>query len=357
MIASGPHAPPERERGYSLLEILIALGIGLLVITGMLKILSGTNQTYRLNSNLSRIQENARFAIELLTRESRMAGYWGCTSDVAPHNALVTPNSYSWAFNDRIRGFDNSDHASWPATFQSAALPGTDALVISGIDATAHTVEYHLPCDSRFKIAQSHDLASNEVAFVTDCVQGAIFQITAASTSDRTLTHDSGTGTIGNSTPCLDGNCGGACATSWYAYPPGSLLARIRAMAFFIGTGANGEPALFWELLNRGATTTRAELVNGVENLQILYGRDTDADRVANQYLTASAVEAAGAWGEIVQLRIALLLRSVDNVRSAPDTNTYTLAETPVAATGTTVTHPADYRLRKMATTTIQLRN
>ncbi|MBF0190703.1 MAG: PilW family protein [Magnetococcales bacterium] len=354
--------PPETRRqrhqgGFSLMELLIALGLGLVVISGILTILSSTKQTYRLNDNLSRIQENGRFAMELLSRELRMAGYWGCISNVTPINVLVTPNAFSWAFNTQVTGFDNSSYASWPSAFRSAALPGTDAIVVSGIDPTAYTVESHNACSAQFKIAQSHDLNPDEVAFVTDCVQGAIFQITNANQSNRTLVHNTGTGSIGNVTKCLGGDCGGACASAWHAYPPGSMLARIRSMAFFIGTGRNGEPALYWEVLNRGNATARAELVNGVENLQILYGLDTDSDQVANRYLTADAVESAGNWSQIVSVRIGLLLRSLDNVRSAPDTTPYTLAETIIASSGTTVTHPADSRLRKVATTTIQLRN
>ncbi|MBF0270708.1 MAG: PilW family protein [Magnetococcales bacterium] len=356
MSPPGPRHP-QRQQGFSLLEILIALGVGLIVITGMLTILSSTKQTYRLHDNLARIQENGRFAMELLSRELRMAGYWGCVSDVTPINVLVTPNAFSWAFNTQVTGFDNSTYASWPAAFRSAALPGTDAIVVSGIDPTAYTVESHNPCSAQFKIAQSHDLNPDEVAFVTDCVQGAIFQITNANQNNRTLVHNSGTGSIGNVTKCLGGNCGGACASAWHAYPPGSMLARIRAMAFFIGTGLNGEPALYWEMLNRGDSTSRAELVNGVENMQILYGLDTDSDHVANQYLTANAVEGSGNWSQIVSVRIGLLLRSPENVRSAPDTTPYTLAETVIATSSTPVTHPADSRLRKVATTTIQLRN
>ncbi|MBF0126574.1 MAG: PilW family protein [Magnetococcales bacterium] len=339
-----------KNRGFTLIEIMIALTIGLVLISGMLKILSSTRQTYLLNENISRLQENARFAMEVISREIRMAGYWGCVSNVTPINVLNTPNAYSWAFNRKVRGYDHASPATFPAAFQSDALAGSDAIVLSGIDPDPFTIESHNACSAQFKLAQNHDLNDDEIVCVTDCVQGAIFQITNANQANRTIVHNTGTGTIGNATKCLGGECGGACATAWHEYGPDAMLARIRALAFYIGTGSNGEPALFWEILNRGSASTPAELVNGVENLQILYGLDGDGDKVANQYLTADGVESANGWDSVVSVRIGLLMRTGDFIRSQPDSGTNTLA-------GTTVSHTADYRIRRVVTSTIQLRN
>ncbi|MBF0631047.1 MAG: PilW family protein [Magnetococcales bacterium] len=343
--------------GFSLVELMVALTVGLILLTGLVKIFSSTRQTYQLNSNLARLQENARFAVELMSREIAMAGYWGCISDVSPINVLNTPNNYSWAFNDRVRGYDNSSPSSFPSAFQSDVLTGTDAIVLSGIDPDPFTIESHNACSAQFKLAQSHDLLDDEIVFVTDCMQGAIFQITNANQANQTIVHNTGTGTIGNYTKCLGGNCGGACATTWYEYGPDAMLARFRAVAFYIGTGASGEPALFWEVLNRGGTTSAGELVDGVENLQILYGRDTDADGVANQYVTSVVIDAADDWSDVVSVRFGLLLRTTDNVRSGLDSTTYTIAGTDIGVSGTTVTHASDLRVRKVAGTTIQLRN
>ncbi|MEO5326987.1 MAG: PilW family protein [Magnetococcus sp. THC-1_WYH] len=357
LFSRGRRASARGDAGFSLIELMIALTIGLILLTGLLKIFSSTRQTYQLNSNLARLQENARFALEIMSREIAMAGYWGCTSDVSPINVLVTPNNYEWAFNDRIRGYDNSDLASFPTAFQAEAWTGTDALVVSGLDPDPFTIESHNACSAQFKIAQSHDLLDDEIVFVTDCTQGAIFQITNANQANKTIVHNTGTGSIGNSTKCLGGDCGGSCSTSWYEYGPDAFLARFRAVAFYIGTGASGEPALFWEVLNGASSSSAAELVDGVENLQVLYGRDTDADGIANQYVTAAVVEAAADWSNVVTVRLGLLFRTNDPVRSGLDTTTYTIAGTDIGVSGTVVTHPSDFKVRKVAGTTIQLRN
>ena len=96
-------------------------------------------------------------------------------------------------------------------------------------------------------------------------------------------------------------------------------------------------------------------LVDGVENMQILYGVDTSTplDRFANDpFVTAGQVPANGGWTNVVSVRIALLLNTVNNVSTQDDTKSYNL-------NGVTVAAEADgLRLRRHRfMTTINLRN
>ena len=67
-----------KQAGFSLVEIMIALLIGLFLMGGILQMFSASQQTYRMQSNLARLQENGRFALDFLARDIRTAGYWGC---------------------------------------------------------------------------------------------------------------------------------------------------------------------------------------------------------------------------------------------------------------------------------------
>lgn len=64
-----------KQSGFSLVEIMIALLIGLFLLGGILQMFSASQQTYRMQSNLARLQENGRFALDFLSRDIRMAGY------------------------------------------------------------------------------------------------------------------------------------------------------------------------------------------------------------------------------------------------------------------------------------------
>lgn len=60
--------------GFSLIELMVALVLGLLVAGAALAILQSNQATYRSNEGLNRVQENARIAFELMSRDIRSAG-------------------------------------------------------------------------------------------------------------------------------------------------------------------------------------------------------------------------------------------------------------------------------------------
>jgi len=109
------------------------------------------------------------------------------------------------------------------------------------------------------------------------------------------------------------------------------------------------------------------ELVEGVENMQVLYGIDTDVpfnerDSIANEYVISSAVpdlDANGApdWSRVVSLRIALLANSVDERTSAPSPRTFNLLDFPVGSYDGNSAMPTDQKIRRVYTTTVLIRN
>ncbi|GAB6067344.1 hypothetical protein JCM13664_06620 [Methylothermus subterraneus] len=91
-----------------MVEILVALVIGLVLIAGVIQIYAANQQTYRVAEASSRIQENARFAMELLGRQLRMAGYRNNASqDFAMAFASVSFAGYSFNAGEIIRGTDD----------------------------------------------------------------------------------------------------------------------------------------------------------------------------------------------------------------------------------------------------------
>ncbi len=64
-----------RHRGFSLIELMIALVIGLFLMLGVIQIFAGSRLSYQVHEGIGRIQENGRFGIEILSRQIRMAGY------------------------------------------------------------------------------------------------------------------------------------------------------------------------------------------------------------------------------------------------------------------------------------------
>lgn len=76
-----------QQKGLTLIEIMIALLLGVFLIGGVLGIFVNTRETYRVEEALSRLQENGRFAMDFIGRDLRMAGYSFC-----PRASNIIPN-------------------------------------------------------------------------------------------------------------------------------------------------------------------------------------------------------------------------------------------------------------------------
>lgn len=127
-------------------------------------------------------------------------------------------------------------------------------------------------------------------------------------------------------------------------------VSAIQTNIFYIAPGegfnnAGNHPLSLWR---KSGLEPPVELVEGVENLQLLYGEDTDEDGVPNQYLQANFVSN---WANIVTVRVTVVTNSVDNVdATAPTTHGCVIQD---CITGENY----DGLLRRAYTQTIQMRN
>ncbi|MCP3675718.1 MAG: pilus assembly protein PilW, partial [Gammaproteobacteria bacterium] len=68
----------KKQRGISIVEIMIAVTISLILLAGIGQIYLSNKQTYRMTDAVSRLQESGRFAMNFITQSVRSAGHWGC---------------------------------------------------------------------------------------------------------------------------------------------------------------------------------------------------------------------------------------------------------------------------------------
>lgn len=333
-------AYPRQQQGLTLVEIMVALTIGMVLLGGVITILVSSQQTYRVNEALARIQENSRFAFQLLSRDIRMAGYMGCVGEgTVPVNTLNNSTDYLWNFGQPIQGYEATDSSWMPAlpTEITSPLSGRDILILRGVDGSDTRVISHPgggvdgPGSADLKVTVGSGLQDNDIVLVTDCLAAAVFQITNINTSagQDNIVHNTGSGAPGNATKNLGQSF------------EGGEVVRISTRSYYVRTNPSGNAALYWRRGNDDAE----ELVEGVENIQIDYGVDTSGNRAADVYQKANLV---GNWENVVSVRINLLMQSTeDNITSQPQTYTFKGA----------VTTPADRRLRKTYSTVIALRN
>lgn len=109
---------PRQQAGLTLVEIMIALLIGLFLIAGIIQLFINTKQTYRLQEALARLQENGRFAMDFIGRDIRMAGYKACPTNPKLVKAVAGTNGSEATLPDAsdILRLRRSDAACGSAT-------------------------------------------------------------------------------------------------------------------------------------------------------------------------------------------------------------------------------------------------
>jgi type IV pilus assembly protein PilW len=351
-----------KQKGLTLIELMIAMVIGLLLLGGTISMFISNKRVYREQENMGRLQENARFAIELLIHDIRMAGYTGCNdnaSDVTNHvNGGGSTSIFD--FSNAVEG--SEDGGNWLPSGSTEVIgsmvSGTDGISIRYLEDTGLDVipPYMVTTSSALHTAVDSGLVPGEIVGVADCNSADVFQISNSNPSGSgTVDHNTGTGTPGNATKPLDKR-----------YLGDATIVRFVSRRYYIGTGAWGGPSLFRNHFAQdkddsdsdGDTTEviqhSEELIEGVENMQILYGEDTTGDKVADTYVRADSITD---WTNIVSVRISLLMRTIkSNPQIGEDTATHQMLGGDFGG-GATIGPVNDFNRRRVFTATVQIRN
>ncbi|MCK5898128.1 MAG: prepilin-type N-terminal cleavage/methylation domain-containing protein, partial [Methylococcales bacterium] len=174
-----------KQSGMTLIEIMIAMLIGVFLLGGVMQIFMSSRQSYRMQDNLSRMQENGRFAMDFLTRDIRMAGHQGCTTKKAkrwldPKNPNPNPMPLTTVADGLgIIGRDNIQK-NWNAGFCGASgncTQGTDVFsahygdICSNLSADQNTpnANIQIPAPNRCNIKKY------DVLLISDCKSADIF--------------------------------------------------------------------------------------------------------------------------------------------------------------------------------------
>jgi type IV pilus assembly protein PilW len=366
-----------KSGGFSIIELLIAVTIGLIILSGVINVVLSAKNNKLEQEEISFIQDNARFVVETLSAEIRMAGYMGCSSPQSSYVANSIDGSFSgFVSTEGIEGFDGATSvAAFPLPLRTQATIGPDAFIVRrGDNSNELAVKSHVHTSATIDLYKQHNFKPGTPLMISDasCRYVGLFQVSgpaAASLPAGKIVHNTGSGTnnctkvIKASTgsfvcdpSCTATKCGGADATKTPGYTSGSKIMSFISRAYFVGPSSvyAGMPALKRQsLIMSGTLTTQSEeIAHGIEDMQLLYGVDTNADGDVNQYRTAAQmdVDANGVinnvdWQKVNSVRMALIFRSQAPVFSSNQTR---------VLNGITYN---DRYLRQAVNTTVVIRN
>lgn len=322
MSATRVGAAPARERGMTLIELMVSLTLGLFLTWGAYAVYFTSKGNYRAAEVMTRLQENARFALETVEPDLRLAGFWGRHSepglvDVAPGVAV---------------GCDGTDVTAW-ALDVAAPVAATDD-------------GYDLGCEP-FSAAR----AGSDVLVVRHA-------------SERTALPEAGTVQVHSDLALA--------AVFDDGIIPGGFdaVAETRDLvvhAYYVDESSAftpGTPSLRRQTLVDGGVVEDQEMITGVENLQVQFGLDTDGDGAVERYVDAdsAALDPAAAGfledARIVAVRLWMLVRAEESPDPAfRDAREYRPpdADDPVITPGDEL-YPAAFP-RIQVTKTVYLRN
>lgn len=343
-----------RDYGFSLVELMIASAIGLLLLSGLTMIFVNSSEASREQRKTSQQIENGRYAIDLLSQDLRLAGFYGHIYDMVSITASASPTDPCLkASGDRaemlkglrypVHGYAGTIDGTTPtsdadpnvATTTCAALTaanlknGSDVLVIRRADTNALAVG---------------DIAATDVFYIQSSAIQAEIQLGAGAAIAAGKKADGTTAAV-------------LYLTNGAATPPAAPIRRYHVRVYFVapcsvptggGTictgatddGGNPIPTLKRLELTSTGTITVVPLVEGIDYLKVEYGIDDAPSTInlATQLAGDASVDrfdptpAAADWPNVIAAKIYVLARNTEATRGYTDNKTYKLGSVDVPA-------------------------
>ncbi len=307
--------------GVNLIEIMVAMVIGLFLVLGATTLYVNTKKTSDVDDSMARLQETARYALSILETDVRMANYWGLSKDAAEFQNSAT--------NETV---DDTDPLTPDDDDIGKALEGSSAKDCG--ETTAFDVEryidgtnsgYTLDCDEHSEALETGDTLTVRRAGRTVATQAA----------DRVQICSARSGEVKIMTAAMP--CTGEVH---------DLITNI----YYVDKDSDqaaGYPSLRRKSLGSGPEFADVEIIPGVEDMQIQLGW---APPNAAGYPTSSAImylqpgnaALAQPGSQVIAVRVWLLIRSETPDNTFTDTRSYSYASRTTTPATTSLSTVAD---------------
>lgn len=303
----------QTQRGLSLIEMMISITIGLIILSAMTTLFSSQSKTRSELDKSNRMIDNGRYALEILSENMRMAGFYGSYVPSGTTTAATDPCTLADITNaatnlqvmlHHVHGYNAAVQAS-----QIAGVPLTGNCAFTYTAGNAKT----LKSGSDILVLRRTGTSASVAAATVTAAASTVLQVSNCTTDTSRYQIIAGDGA---KTAFHDKDCATAAS-----------LRPFIVQVYFVSPENNvgdGIPTLKRLELDQstGAFVT-TPLVEGIEYMQVDYGWDTNADGAADSYIAAPAADAD--WGNIVSVKINIIARNIETSAGHTDTKTYAL--------------------------------
>lgn len=389
-----------RMYGLSLVELMVALGISVLLLMGVVALFISSRASYETTERMSRIQENGRFALDQIAADIRAAGFNDCARStmgkreldyrinpmlapfpppdpdepVDPDAEPVPPPDLRWDFAEPLRGYNAAGDDGFVPALNPASInmnprpsPEGDVLLLRVPLREVRAVEVREPQAQPFHPLMVRHIDPmpfqiGDTVLVADCEARAFFQVTNYTPGTGAVEHAAVAATGGGSNG-ID-RPGNRSSTLLHRFEAGARIVPITTMIYYIAPSSDNPEECEDEM--RGATCRMSlyrknggavrsdEIAEGIERMEILYGIDNNPiDRRVDTYVSAEGVTD---WNLVMTVQISLLARAPEEYGTDRDSQTYVLLAAPEEE-AISAGPFNDRNQRKVFTATLALRN
>ena len=336
--------------GFTLIELMLAMLIGLIIMGGVMQMFITTRDTQRTSEEQMQLVADARFVLDTISYDLRHAGLWGGTNE---SNLIICGRATATTFtcppaDDPGNAVNDCSGNDW---YRDLARPVLASNNLNPFAGTCATQGYQPGTDVLgLHYADSLPIPTGAVAGEEGALAGGVIYVRSNILGGQIF--------AGNTYPAT------SIVPKWIDNPIDSRTKNytLRSPVYYVSDYTNavgdGVPSLHRVELIAGPEMDDQVLIPGVENLQFEFGVDTTGDFQVDTYMNAANVTLGGYWttGDVIAVKISLLMRAITPDRDGiGGTQTYTLAG-GTAAGGATVTF-ADGVHRFLMTRIVRLRN
>jgi len=328
-----------RQRGFTLVELLVGLVVGMLVIASAIGVFVAQQSSAQIARGQQELQQQARFVLDVMARDLRAAGDFSCVPGITPVNVLASATAAGYPFDQGgLRGahWNGSTLSNLPAWrgASDVSQARSDVLVAYGLlsasvlhAAMGSSGDLSLDVRKPFSGWQAGD-----VLLLSDCRAAAVFQASAVAAHATDATRITVTRAAG--------------AGLGQAFGKGAVVGRLMHTWYWIAQPADGNPrGLYRRLAGASSAMLLGDLV---QQMQLRYDVDSNADGLADSTdLEATAVTD---WTRVIRVRIKLLMRSREALLSQA-------AAYRFPSTAASTTTAPDRHLYQVVEQAVRLRN
>jgi type IV pilus assembly protein PilW len=323
----------KQSKGFSLVELLVAMVVGLIIVSGAFSLHSGTRKTQAANEMQMDMVSDARFAIEMISYDLRHAGIYGGTNK----DGLIECRSTDAACTGTVPAVVTGDcvvATGWAYNLSRPVFATNNGNPNAGTSIPAS--EGYLANTDVLDIRYADSNYIDSITGLEKTLTGGQAYVRSNFASGRVFT--------GTTPPKIGAYDGDANITHNYI---------LHAFSYYVSdhtdSPGDGIPSLRRAALVNGPQIQQQTLISGVADLQVQFGEDVTGDQAIDLYVDPNMVTD---WTAVYAAKIWLLMRT-DKKQIGVDTKkSFSIAGAPAADFG----GKDDYRYF-LVTSVVDLRN